>query len=711
MERLLNFRFIVFLSLSLCLGIFTANLFIFHNAFSGIVVLLLSLIFISLYFLPYKKGNKAKVKAIFCALFTIFFIFGACNFTLTVKNFENSNLNGGFYSVGGKVKEILQTDDGVRLLLKDLSIQGKKNGKLKYNAYLFVNGNCDLEIGDIVNFSTVLIDNSAEYEQRFSSTYVLRKIKYTAFISANELSVLSKSPDIFDMSNNFIKSTLSKGLSGDEFGVAYALLTGHSEFMDYDTLTSYRYAGVAHIFAVSGLHIGFLATAVGFLLLKLRVKRALRVLIIFPILLFYSGVCGFSASSIRATVMVTVSLLVAINGDRNDGLTSVAFSSIIVLLISPAQLFYVGFQLSFIVVLGMILLSKPISKCFKFLPDKVANSLGGVLSAQLSAIPISLSAFGHFSFISIIANLIFIPLVSVIFISLLIAVIFGGLFNVVDILLFPLKYVLVAVNFLINAFDYKIFIVGGFFLGGFTVFYYLAMVLSSGLVNLHARVRLLSVLLSTVICILGTVCINITDFNAVKMYASGAKTISATVISVKNENTLIVSDVNYIYNIGRLKRLNEKGITELDNVVLMGGMGVDAQVFLTKLRTAFDIKRVYYYGDDLDKQQNIINKSFPEVEVFAPVTSKVPVSGFSCEFKNHGRMLELKIKDKIIAIFSKIDLSVGFSETDKEYDLIIAGDLHERIFALFSAKEKLSYLRSSVYYDAESKGNVYYKFN
>lgn len=711
MERLLNFRLVVFLSLSLCLGIFTANLFIFNNIFWGIVVILLSIISMSLYFFPYRKGDRVKVKAVFCIFFALFFVFGVCNFTLSVKNFEKANLNGGFYTVDGKVKEILETDDGVRLLLKNLRVQGKKNGKLKHNAYLFVNGNCNLEVGDIVNFSTVLNDNGLEYEQKFSSTYVLRKIKYTAFIGANELSVVSKSPDVFDTTNNFIKNTLSKGLSGDEFGVAYALLTGHSEFMDYDTLSSYRYAGVAHIFAVSGLHIGFLATAIGLLLFKLRVKRALRVLIIFPILLFYSGVCGFSASSIRATIMVTVSLLVAINGDRNDGLTSVAFSSIIVLIVSPVQLFYVGFQLSFIVVLGMMLLSKPISKLFKFLPDKISNSIGAVLSAQLSAIPISLSAFGYFSFISIIANLIFIPLVSVIFISLLVAVILGGVFNIANILLFPLQYLLMAVNFSINVLDYEVFIIGGFFLGAFTIFYYLAMVLSSGLVNMQGRVRLLSVLLSIIICLLGSVCINLVDYNAVKTYVSGTKTISATVISVGEENTLIVSDVDYIYNIGRLKRLNEKGITEFDNVVLMSGTGVDAQVFLTKLRNSFKIKRVYYYGQDLDAQQSIINKSFPDIEVFASVTDNVPVKGFSCEFKNYGTMLELIIKGKEIAIFSKPDLSVGFSEANKEYDLIIAGNLHERIFAIFNAREKLSYLRSNVYKDAESKGNVCYKFN
>ncbi len=711
MERLLNFRLILFLALSMCLGIFSTYLFMFSFAIYGVIILLLFAVFIAFYLFPYKRSNKLKIKACFCILFIVFFVLGACNFNFSIKDYEGADLNGNFYLTDGRVKEITETDGGVRLLLKDINISGNRSGKLKYNAYLFVLGDCKVEVGDVIKFSTSFFDNSVTYEQGISSTYLIRKIKYTANLTAEDISIIAKSPDIFDRTNNFIKNTLSKGLSGDEFGVAYALLTGHSEFMDYDTLTSYRYAGVAHVFAVSGLHIGFLASAIGFLLSKLRVKRAVRLIIIFPLLLFYSGVCGFSASSIRATIMVSVSLLLAINGERNDGLTSVALSAIIVLLISPIQLFYVGFQLSFVVVLGILLLSKPLSKLFEFLPNKIATSLGTVISAQISAIPISLSAFGYFSFISVLANLLFIPLVSVIFIILLILVGIGGIFGIANITLFPLKYVLIAVNYCIKIFDYDFFIVGGFTFGVFVVFYYLIVILFSGIVNIKNSTKNFSVLLSLIILISGTVGVFFNDLNSVKMYVSGAKSLCATVISSKNENTLIVSDVSYIYSINRLKRLNAKGITELDNVILMQGYNVDAQVFLTKLRTSFKLKRIFYYGEELNSQENAVKKSFPEIEVFTSIFDKIPIKSVVCEFKNFGRMIDLEIKGKKIAIFSKPDSTVALSGKDKEYDLIIAGDLHERIFAVFNAQEKLSYRSSLLFNDAERHGNVFYKFS
>ncbi len=710
MEKLLNLRLMLFLALSLCLGIFCAYLFIFSLTIYGVILAILFVILIALYFYPYKRGDKIKVKIIFSILFALFFIVGACNFNFAVNDFKKADLNGHVYSVVGKVKETIETENGVRVLVGDTTIDGNIKGKLKYNAYLYVNGDVNLEIGNVISFNTSFNDYGLMYEGRFSVTNVLRKIKYTAMLNADAIKIVDNCPNIFEKTNLFIKNTLSRTLDGDEFGVAYALLTGHSEFMGDDTLTSYRKAGVAHVFAVSGLHIGFLATAIGFLLAKFRVNRLLRVIIIFPILIFYSGVCGFSASSIRATIMVTVSLILAVRGVRYDGLTSIGISSIVVLFYSPEQLFYVGFQLSFTVVIGMLILSKPISKLFFFLPRKLSASLGAVLAAQISAIPISLYAFGWFSFISIIANLIFIPIVSVVFVALIILVLVGGIFQIATITLFLMKYILKAINYCINLFDYDAFIVGGFTLSVFSTFYYLALIIASGMLNLKNVVKLTSFILCAVICIVGTIAINVEQKNTVKAYVIGSETLSATLIYTPKENTLVVSDVNYVYNISRLKRLNNLGIIKIDNVILMNGYNVDAQVFLTKLRTSFELNRVFYYGEKNENQENIINKSFSEIEIYSFFDEKLPIKSFECAYLYDGRMLDLVINGKSVLIFSVPSKDKQFMNIEKNYDLIIGGKLYERIFAVYSAKDKISYRSSKTIMNAETNGNITYKF-
>ena len=711
MERLVNFRLILFIAVSFCLGIFCAFLFLFSSIFYGIILSILFVTALVLYFIPYKRGDKLKIKAVFSFLLVLFFVFGAFNFNFAIKDFEKADLNGHAYSVVGKVKEIANTDLGIRVLLGDIEVDGNVKGKLKYNAYLYLSKDTNIEMGKVISFNTSFSDNKLIYEGRFSATTLLRKIKYTATLYEEEVKIIDNRPNIFEKTNLFIKNTLSNGLSGDEFGVAYALLTGHSEFMGDDTLTSYRKAGVAHIFAVSGLHIGFLATAIGFLLAKFRVNRLLRVIIIFPILLFYSGVCGFSASSIRATIMVTVSLLVAITGERYDGLTSIAISALIVLIYSPVQLFYVGFQLSFTVVLGMMILSKPISRLLHFLPNKLATVLSTVLSAQVSAIPISLYAFGWFSFISIIANLVFIPIVSAIFVILIISVLIGGAFNIATIVLFPVKYVLMLVNYCITILDYDIFIVGGFTLSVFSVFYYVAIIIASDIINFRKIAKIVSILLSVVICLVGTVWVNFKEYNTTKAYVIGTGTISATMIYTPSENTLIVSDLNYVFNISRLKRINNFGITKIDNVILMNGYNVDAQVFLTKLRTCFALDKVFYYGEKNENQENIIDKSFPEIKMYSFFDEKLPINSFECAYLYDGRILDCEIEDKSVLIFSVPSLDKPFVNTDKNYDLIIGGKLYERIFAVYSAKHKISYRRSITNTDAETNGNLTYKFD
>ncbi len=698
------------LAISVCLGIATAYFFTFSLIFWGVALVVLSLLALAIYFLPYKKGDSLKTKVIFSALFAFVFALSGLNFYFSVQKFENANLDGHTYTVTGSVKEVMQTESGVRLLLEDISVDGNIRAKLKYNAYVYVTGASDFDLGYELKFTTKLFDNHSTYEGRFSSYNLLRKIKYTANVHASQMEIVGITPNLFQKANIFIRNSLSQGLTGDQFGVAYALLTGHSEFMDEETLSSFRLAGVAHIFAVSGLHIGFLAGAVGWLLTKLRVGRINKVAVIFPVLLFYSGVCGFSASSLRATVMVTVGLLTSIKGRRYDGLSSLSISAVIILLFSPVQIFYAGFQLSFVVVLGIILLAKPIADLLKFLPLKLSTALGTVLSAQLSAIPISLSAFGYFSLISVAINLIFIPFVSVLFVLILVLAVLGGIFSISHILLFPMNYVLMAVNACINAFDYGAFIVGGFIIGGFAVTYYLCVLISSGIINVKSVYKTVGVVVCAIITVVGTAGLNAYENRLTKVYICGTENVCATVIKTEKDTTLIVSDVNYVYSVGRLKRLNASGVTHIDNVVVMNGYSLDLQVFLTKLRTAFTLDRIFYYGEKDENQENAVKKSFPNLNLYAYANDgRLPSVSFDCAYALDGRMVECKLKGADLAVFSKIEVAKPLGELSK-YDMIICGYLHERIFAVFKPEIAVSYLRSAVYTDAESLGNLVYKF-
>ena len=186
------------------------------------------------------------------------------NFTIRINNYKGNNVNGHVKTVSGNICLILEEDYGAKLCLSDIKFNGKSN---PYKAIVYVYGEIEAELGDNVKFTTSVLDFSTEYENRFSSTYISEGIKYYCTENNYNVSVEKGSKNLFESVNLSIKNALSKGLGEREFSVAYAMLTGTSDYIDSTTLEGFRATGIAHIFAVSGLHAGFLAGALRFLFL------------------------------------------------------------------------------------------------------------------------------------------------------------------------------------------------------------------------------------------------------------------------------------------------------------------------------------------------------------------------------------------------------------------------------------------------------------
>lgn len=108
------------------------------------------------------------------------------------------------------------------------------------------------------------------------------------------------------------------------------------------------------------------------------------------------------------TCVVTASVL----GFKPDIMNAVAASALIILVINPAQLFTLGFQLSFAAVLGIALLYSSIKKALKALPNSISSSVAVSLSAQLGVTPVSAAAFGNIQLVAVLANLPIVPLAS-----------------------------------------------------------------------------------------------------------------------------------------------------------------------------------------------------------------------------------------------------------------------------------------------------------
>ena len=705
MKPLFNFRPFLFLSVSLAVGILSAKIY-FLNNFSAFIILFTAFILVCAvcFFIFGFKTNLRRNVAMFFAVIFVFFG-GYFSTSKIINNFNNANLNSHVYEVSAKVSSVVKSENYKTLILSSVKLKGVNGEKTSYKIRAYVYGAFDIEIGDNVIFTTSISDKSLIYNDNFSASDVASGIKYLVELTSEDITILGNDKTIFEKVNSFIKNSLSSGLNGDEFATAYALLTGYSGYIDGEVIESYRNAGIAHIFAVSGLHIGILALALGFILKKLKVNGYVSAIIVTLACLFYSGVCSFSASSLRASVMCAVTMLSRASGRKYDALSSVSLSALIILAINPIQLFCVGFRLSFVVVLGIILLSPAFTKIFRFMPSKLATSLGTVVSAQLASIPVCLEVFGQFSTISIIFNLILIPLITPIFIALLLLCIIGGIFGISAYLLFPLKYVLIAIKSVITFFDYDTFLVGGFKMGMFSALYYAGYFAFSGIINLKKLPLYVLSAILVVSSILGTTITTICDNNAVKVYAIGCSSIEAVLVDGKEKSSLIIVGANLNYPVSKLDTISRvSGVEKVDEIIILNGVNVDAQNLYGRIMQSIKADKLYYYGENDELFNAIITASF---NVSASGYLEGQTLGTDVEYTSqyNGYALTLKSGDNYVFIGGKFDgANTSLKEDLQEYDLVFAGSYAEFVFGYIDGEIKATFTPYSDYVDCESQG-------
>lgn len=185
---------------------------------------------------------------------------------------------------------------------------------------------------------------------------------------------------------------------GEEARVAVALLLGERDGLSQQEREAFETLGVAHVMSVSGLHVGLLGGLLLGLMRRLRVRRVLRLPALAVFLAGYCALTGFSAASVRAAVMLMLTLLAQLASRRPDRLTTLAAAMLVVLALDPLQAWSAGFVLSFSAMLGITLLLPPLTRLFARLfpyPEKshpLRYALGRLGRGALSLTAVSLAA-------------------------------------------------------------------------------------------------------------------------------------------------------------------------------------------------------------------------------------------------------------------------------------------------------------------------------
>jgi len=208
--------------------------------------------------------------------------------------------------------------------------------------------------------------------------------------------------------------TLQRVLPEPEGGLAAAILIGLRDRVDRGLAADFTTAGVSHIVAISGWNIAIVAAAVA-ALLRGHFSRRRRATVTIVAIVAYTLFAGASASVVRAAVMAGVAMAAVESGRGSRVIVGLAWAVAIMVVVAPATVADVGFQLSAAATAGLVAWATPLTDWlavrFPRLPSVLCASLGVSLAAQAATLPIALLTFGRLALIAPAANLFAVPLV------------------------------------------------------------------------------------------------------------------------------------------------------------------------------------------------------------------------------------------------------------------------------------------------------------
>lgn len=285
--------------------------------------------------------------------------------------------------------------------------------------------NREIEVGDRLCFTGTLEPLEIAENPGEQSWIIYNKnkgIEYT--FDTNTVKILKKRESVFYWIQNrycgMIYGMLEELLPLKEAGIAAAMLTGDRSEVDSDVQEIYRNSGIAHIIAISGMHIQILFSSMMKIGQRFCSKRKSAVLSLICIWIF-GVLTGASVSTIRACIMLTVRNFAAIYYRSNDEISGLATAALFILLYRPLYVMDAGFQLSFGACYGLMKYSVVIRRLF-VVPKWIRSVLSPSIAVTLATLPITLFHYYQWSPYSVFLNLLVVPLMDLVLIMLIVSV-------------------------------------------------------------------------------------------------------------------------------------------------------------------------------------------------------------------------------------------------------------------------------------------------
>lgn len=406
--------------LGLASGIFLNAELIPGIAFATIALAIAFFIWIIVYTLtknPLKGPKYTRLHLVW--VFFLFLGLGALDFNFRSSFHLDEEIDGRNLTFTGKVTDIKYLSDGDRLQVEIKGVNdslGRRIGVSNLSMLVKTDGFL-VSKGNLISFRGKA--NKISNIGKFENSLLHRGISYRANIKQNRISVTGEDNSIFSPFERLKESIIIRieksSLNRDTGDFLTSILLGDKTFLRDDTRQTLSSAGMAHVLALSGMHVGIILSILLALLFPLSLAGypKTRYLIAILFLWIYVAITGGAPSTVRAAIMATLLLGAILLERKNGALNSLMVAAFLILLISPYALWDIGFQLSFLCVLGIILFVRkvnPIDHRKHPVTYRVVEAICVTTVATLFTWTVTAYYFGTVPLLFLLSNFILLPL-------------------------------------------------------------------------------------------------------------------------------------------------------------------------------------------------------------------------------------------------------------------------------------------------------------
>ena len=464
MKKLVNFRLFLLCALFIICVIFSCVYFAKSGMAKLCFICVLSILAVAIIggcFIYNGKILRSFAFAVIISILPVVMLYSS-----QVRSQNLAKLEGREVTVVGRIYDVKDVNNRyVRLTLDDVKIlDGETEQHIAEKLFIRISSynldSSEAKLGRIVVAETQLSIYSVNELNFYTGGYLANNIYGIGYCYNYNVEFTDKYDETL---RDKVKTGFKEHLDQMNFNysqLGYSMFFGDTSDLDEVVVDSFRGSGVAHILAVSGLHVSIILFILNFILKKCRANNVVRLIFSIILLLFYNYLCGFSVSVMRASLMSTLLLYSKCRGKCYDKLNALSFVACLFLMFDPLYLFSISFILSFTTVFAIIILCNSIYRgLLKYFNKFVASTLSLNLSVQIIIFANSMLFFHDYQILSLFANLVTVPIVSIAFIYFILFSLLTLIFPFLSFLAYPYSWLMgfvVNFNYSISALNFNI---------------------------------------------------------------------------------------------------------------------------------------------------------------------------------------------------------------------------------------------------------------